>query len=208
MTAMVTRTSIGLAVLLLIAAMASFACGGGAAKSGTNGGQPITDPARVPSSTPIGQSVATFLYRADGHVDATGGATTTVAPGATSQASGSKTYTVASGDTCGAIVKQFGITLDELRRSNRLIDDSCGNLHTGDVLKIPAPAAAAGTTPGAGGTAAATSSASGKTYTVASGDTCEGIAKANGVTSAALIAANGIDANCQGLKPGQTLKIP
>ena len=208
MTAMVTRTSLSLGVLLLLAAMASLACGGGAAKNTTNGGQPITDPARVASSTPIGASGATFLYRADGHVDATGGATTTVAPGATTQASGSKTYTVASGDTCGAIVAKFGITLDELRRSNRLIDDTCSNLHAGDVLKIPGPAATPASTPGVGTTAAATSSASGKSYTVVSGDTCESIAKANGVTSAALIAANGIDSNCQGLKIGQTLKIP
>lgn len=205
MISMLKRNLLCLGVLLLFSAAASFACKSGPAKSDTNTGQPITDPARVPSSTPIGQGAVTFLYHSDGHVDASGGATTTVAPGGTQQASGSKTYTVASGDTCGAIVTQFGITLDDLRRSNRLIDDTCSNLHAGDILKIPGAAA---TTPAAGATPGGTTSSGAKTYTVASGDTCDAIAKAKGVTAAALIAANGIDANCQALKIGQVLKIP
>jgi LysM repeat protein len=210
MAAMVKRTALSLGVLLILAvAASSAACGGGSPATGSKAGQPITDPARVPSSTPIGTGGVLYQIRADGRVDASGGATTTVVAGATTLAANSKTYTVASGDTCGAIDAKFGITLDELKRSNRLIDDSCSNLHAGDVLKIPGAAAAtttaaAGTTPGP----TAKPGASGGTYVVASGDTCDGIAKAKGVTVAALIAANGIDANCQGLKIGQTIKIP
>lgn len=205
MTSMLTRNVLCLGALIVLAAAASFGCGDGAPKSAQSSGQPITDPARVPSSTPIGQGAITFLYHSDGHVDASGGATTTVAPGGTQQASGSKTYTVASGDTCGAIVTRFGITLEELKRSNRLIDDTCSNLHAGDVLKIPGAAAA---TPAPSATPGATTGGGAKTYTVASGDTCEAIAKAKGVTAAALIAANGIAKDCQGLKIGQVLKIP
>lgn len=203
MTTMTKSTVGALAVALVTIAALLAACGGGASDPNAGKGQRVTDPARVPSSTPM-QNPVLYQIRADGRVDSSGGPPTTVAPNATPTGAAGSSYTVVSGDTCGAIAAKFNTTLDALRKANRTIDDTCSNLHAGDVLKIPA-AAAATTTPAAGGTP---KPGAGKTYTVASGDTCGSIAANYGVTAAALISANGIDADCKTLKIGQVLAIP
>ena len=202
MTAMAKRTFIAVVAVVAVVATMFAACGGSDADPNAGKGQRITDPARVPSSTPI-QNPVLYQIRSDGRVDSSGGPPITI-PTTATPASTTSTYTVVSGDTCGAITEKFKTTLDALRKANRTIDDSCSNLHAGDVLKIPSAAPA--TTPAPGATAKP--GGSGKTYTVASGDTCGSIAASFGVTSAALISANGIDADCKTLKIGQTLTIP
>lgn len=175
------------------------ACGGGGGNNDSGKGSRITDPAKVPSSTPMQNPV---LYQITGdEVTLSGGASAKVTPTGGTPASSSN-YTVVSGDVCGAIATRFGITLDELVKANRSID--CATLHIGDQLKIPAKAA----TPGSSGAAGPTTKPSGKTYTVKQGDTCADIAGSYGVKTADLIAKNGLDTNCQNLKIGQVLQIP
>jgi len=183
-------------------ALLTAACGGSGTDSNAGKGQRITDPAAVPSSTPIQNPV---VYHITNDVVTTSGGSGTVGAGAT-PAGGPKNYTVKSGDTCAAIALQFGVTTDALLKANRTIDAGCGNLHEGDTLRIPT----ATTTPtaGNGGTSGPTPRPSGREYTVKSGDTCAGIAQSYSVDVNQFIALNGIDANCQNLKAGQTVKIP
>ncbi|MBI2765350.1 MAG: LysM peptidoglycan-binding domain-containing protein [Chloroflexi bacterium] len=190
----------------LAAGLALAACGGGGSSdNGAGKGQRITDPAKVPSSTPIQNPK---LYRITDDVITTSGGTTGTAtagtPG-TATSSGGRTYTVVSGDTCGKIATQFGVTVEALIKANSRIDAGCTNLGTGDTLRIPAaPTPAAGTAVAGSGTA----KPGGRTYTVQSGDSCDAIARSQGVDLQKLIAANGLDANCQKLMPGQVLKLP
>lgn len=173
----------------------SAACGGGG-ETGGNGSR-ITDPAAVPTSTPI-QNPVTFRFKNE-DIEIAGGGTTT-AGSTTNQA---RTHTVAGGETCADIASRYGISVAELIRVNRSINADCTNLREGENLRIPStvPTAAAGTpTPRAG--------ASGRTHTVAPGDTCADIAASFGVGADALIAANGLDADCTNLQPGQVLQIP
>lgn len=183
---------------------ASAACGGGGGDTGAGKGARITDPARVPSSTPV-QNATLFQITGD-EVTLSGGATAKVTPtGGTPAAS--TTYTVVSGDLCGAIASKFGVTLDELLKANRSID--CARLQIGDQLKIPPKAATPAANLGTGGAGSGpTPKPSGKTYVVKSGDTCADIAGSYGVKTADLIAKNGLDAGCLNLKIGQTLQIP
>jgi LysM repeat protein len=195
----VLRTLVGaLAGVALLAA----ACGGDGAESNAGTGRRITDPAAVPSSTPIQNPV---VYHITNDVVTTSGGSGTAGTGAT-PAGGPKSYTVKPGDTCAAIALQFGITTEALLKTNRTIDAACGNLHEGDTLRIPT----ASTTPtaGNGGISGPTPKPSGREYTVKSGDTCAGIAQSYSVDVNQFIALNGIDANCQNLKAGQTVKIP
>lgn len=181
------------------AALAVAACGGGGG-NGDGDGQQVTDPARVPSSTPIKDAV---LYQIRGDVVTTsGGAAATVATSATPAASGN--YTVVSGDTCSSIAAKYSITTDQLIAANRTIDAACRNLRTGEQLKIPGTPAS---TP-AGGTASRTATPSGRTYTVQTGDTCDAIARNQGVTAQAIVSLNGLDAGCKNLQVGQVLRIP
>ena len=220
-----------LAALGLLAA----ACGGSAAAPNAGNGVAITDPALVPSSTPI-QNPVTFTIRQDGSVSSSGGPPATLAPSGTPTPTAAQTYTVKSGDTCGAIAAQFGIATSELIRDNRSIDSSCSNLHAGDKLVIPgkSPTPASGASGGTlgsistpiggssqptitsgvgtvatGGTPSAggTVVAGGKSYTVKSGDSCYVIALSYNVKVSDLIALNGLDQNCT-LKIGQVVMIP
>jgi LysM repeat protein len=52
-------------------------------------------------------------------------------PGAT------KSYTVKSGDTCGAIAEANGTTLAALLAANNMTEDDCTTLDVGQVLKLP-----------------------------------------------------------------------
>ncbi|MGE5596621.1 MAG: LysM peptidoglycan-binding domain-containing protein [Hyphomicrobiales bacterium] len=193
-------------------AVFAVACGGGGGDSLGGDGDRITDPARVPSSTPIQDAV---LYKIEnGTIAIEGGPTATVQADQTVTGGGGRqTYTVKPGDTCSAIASQFSISVDELLKANRTIDSDCGNLHEGDELVIPG--AGGGTTGSGNGGAAATPTPNagnggrGKTYTVQAGDTCAGIAAAKGTSADQIIAANpNINAECSNLQPGDVLKLP
>jgi LysM repeat protein len=196
MTSMTRRIAFALVALVALAVL-GVACRGSSADPNAGKGQRVTDPARVPSSTPFENPIL-FQIRGDGVVNYSGGPPTTVAQGTPTPAPSAK-YTVKSGDTCGSIADATKTTTDALLKANRAIDANCSNLHTGDILTIPSASAA---NPGA------TVKPGGKTYTVVSGDSCSSIAAGFAVGTAALIAANGIDAACQNLKVGQVLTIP
>ncbi len=188
----------------MIALLAAGACGGGGGDSTTGKSQRITDPAKVPSSTPVQNPT---LYQITGdQVILSGGQSAKITPtGSTTPAS--QSYVVKSGDLCGSIASQFGVTLDELQKANRTM--VCSALQIGDQLKIPGKAASPTVTAGTGGlTTNPTVRPSGRTYTVKQGDTCADIASNQGVKSADLIAKNGLDAKCLNLKIGQVLQIP
>lgn len=204
-------TSMPISRLLLLvsglaALLASVACGGGSDDSVAGKGQRVTDPAKVPSSTPVQNPT---LYQITGdEVTLSGGQSAKITP-TSATPSTAQNYVVRSGDLCGTIATQFGITVDELQKANRAMD--CSVLRIGDQLKIPAKAAAptvAGGATGGGLTSNPTTRPSGRTYTVKSGDTCADIASNQGVKTADLIAKNGLDANCLNLKIGQVLQIP
>lgn len=50
---------------------------------------------------------------------------------------GGKTYTVKSGDTCGSIAQDKGVTLAALLQANNLTEDDCRRLAVDQILKIP-----------------------------------------------------------------------
>ena len=128
----------GLFVAALL--LAAAACGGGGSSNGS--GARVTDPAKVPSSTPIGDGATRYLIVGNA-VSVSGGTPAVISniPGTPGPAA---TYTVKSGDTCAAIAAQFKITTDELLKNNRTVDSGCTNLHAGDTLRIPASTPAAG----------------------------------------------------------------
>lgn len=67
----------------------------------------------------------------------TGTASRTTTATASGTANGSKTYTVKSGDTCGAIAEANGVTLAALLAANNLTEAACTTLAVGQQLKIP-----------------------------------------------------------------------
>ncbi|MBI5949227.1 MAG: LysM peptidoglycan-binding domain-containing protein [Chloroflexi bacterium] len=195
-------------VLAGMVAFALAACGGGGGdEPGSGKGARVTDPAVVPSSTPIQNPV---VYQIRGDTVSTTGAVGTTTPVTTGGgAGGTQKYTVVSGDTCGAIAAKYGITAADLLKVNRTIDAGCTNLHAGDILTIPAPASGATTTTNGSGPTATPRPGGAKTYKVQSGDTCGAIAASYGVDLAKLLAANPtINANCTNLAAGQTVNIP
>ncbi|MEX0781423.1 MAG: LysM peptidoglycan-binding domain-containing protein [Dehalococcoidia bacterium] len=205
-----TRGGFGLLCAALAGALL-VACGGGGGDDDGQG-ERVTDPAEVPSSTPIsaGQPQKYEIHQ-DGSLVITGGGPTvtgTVTGGAT-PGTGSG-YTVVSGDTCGAIASAHGITADELIAANRAaINADCTNLHEGDELKIPGASGATATPRSTGGGVATTTPRAGsRTYTVESGDTCSDIAANQGVSVDDLIELNDLDPGCTNLQNGQVLQIP
>lgn len=60
--------------------------------------------------------------------------TTTASP---TGAAGGENYTVASGDTCGAIASREGVTTAALIAANPAVNAECSNLQVGQVLRIP-----------------------------------------------------------------------
>ncbi|GIW19289.1 MAG: hypothetical protein KatS3mg064_2446 [Tepidiforma sp.] len=200
----------------LLAGLAAAACGGGGQPESA-AGERITDPARVPTATPMQNPV---LYRIQGNqVILEGGSQAAITPvGGTATATPRKTYTVKAGDTCSAIAAAEGISLDALIRANPA---ACDNLRVGDSLIIPAPTPTPVTgtaggltsnptvrpTPTVPRSSGGSSGSSGKVYVVKPGDTCADIAASYGVTVQQLIAANGLTADCL-LQVGQEVKIP
>ena len=176
--------------------LAGIACGGGADTASQ--GPLVTDPAAVPSAAPIQNAI---LYQLRGREIIVEGISTLVsdAPPTTP-----RSYTVVDGDTCSGIAEKLGVGLDELIAANQIINAGCTNLRPNDVLRIPAGAtndAAPQQTP-------TPPRGSGQLHTVEPGNTCSGIAQSFNVSAEDLIAANGLDADCQGLQPGQILIIP
>lgn len=192
-------------------ALAIAACGGG----GGAGTEPetqarITDPALVPTATPM-QDPVVYRIQNDRIITESGAEQTVVAGNTGNPQPRRQTYTVESGDTCSSIAASLGVSVEELLAANRSIDSSCTNLRVGDELVIPGSS-----TSGAGGQPAATptptptrSSGGGTTYAVVEGDTCESIAASHGVSVSDLLAANpSVGDGCTNLQIGQELQIP
>ena len=195
---------LGISALALIALVA-VACGGGGTTE--TPGERITDPARVPSSTPIQNPT---LYKIRGNeVTLSGGESGAITPVAVETPTATD-YIVQSGDFCSTIASEHGISTEELQAANR--NTNCDALHVGDKMKSPAKVVA---TPTRGGsitgnpTVRPGTSGGAGTYTVQAGDTCGAIAAAKGVTLEAFLAANSaINATCSNLDAGQVVKIP
>lgn len=188
-------------VIFAIALSALFVLSGcGGDDAGVGKGQRVTDPAKVPSSTPI-QNATLYQIRGD-QVAVAGGTPSTLTGGAGGTPAASRTYVVKSGDTCGAIAAQFNVSTDDLLKNNRTVDPGCTNLRAGDTLRIPPSA-----TGGGGVVVGPTSRPTGKSYTIVSGDTCDAIAKSYGVDVSRLLAVNG-NLNCANLQIGQSVNIP
>ncbi|MGI8926649.1 MAG: LysM peptidoglycan-binding domain-containing protein [Tepidiformaceae bacterium] len=205
---MAIRPSALFATLLALAAAGFAACGGGSGEGDAGKSSRATDPAAVPSSTPI-QNATLYQIRGDT-------ITTTGAPGASTPITGTgnaagKKHTVAAGEFCGTIAARYGVSVEELLKANRTIDAGCTNLHLGDTLTIPV---ATTTTTGGGvaKTPAATATprpGAARTYTVKANDTCADIASSYGVEVSRLLAANpAINGNCSNLSIGQLVTIP
>lgn len=187
------------AMALAVGLVLSIACGGDA-DPGAGTGQRVTDPAKVPTSTPLQNGV---LYQLRGSQIITQGGSTAV-PGA-SQPAGPRTYTVLEGDTCSGIASKLNVSLQDLLTANRSINQGCTNLRVGDVLRLPSGAVGGATPVGATSTPRPGST---REYTVKSGDTCSGIAGSYSVALADLVRINGLDPECRTLQVGQVLKIP
>lgn len=205
MTGMPPRLAAAIFGLALSLGAVLVACGGGG--EAEKPGERITDPARVPSSTPISQGNPT-LYRIEGNeVQVSGGSSGAITPVAT-QGPGSTDYTVKSGDLCSTIAVEHKITVEQLQAANRNMD--CNVLKVGDRLKIPSAAVATPTRGVIGGNPTTRpGGGSAKSYTVKPGDTCAGIAASHGVGTAAFLSANpSIDSDCTNLREGQVVTIP
>ncbi len=114
-------------------------------------------------------------------------------------------YTIAQGDTLGALAKKFNVKVKAIEDANPGIDPT--KLKIGQKIHIPAPPAAAPTaTPTAGAATDATAAAGEQMYTVKSGDTLGAIAKATGVHIKDLRSANSLKTDR--ITVGQKLKIP
>jgi LysM repeat protein len=180
-----------LLLILLVAGLPAFSCGGGS--KGGNGQVNLNDvpTATLPSTLPDPLIVS----------------------GTPRPSAGGK-YTVKSGDNPSSIAAQFGISVDDLMAANGITDPTL--LHAGQELVIPGaqqvlgdtatprPTTVAAATPTARPTA---SQGGGETYTVQEGDIPETIAARYGITADELMAANGIT-DPTSLQIGQKLIIP
>lgn len=202
--ASMTRSFSGVLVLLVSAAAFTAACGGGG--DAEKPGERITDPARVPSSTPIQNPT---LYKIQGNeVLISGGASGQITPIAVSTPVATD-YIIKAGDFCSTIAADNKLTLEEFQKANRNID--CNALKIGDKVKIPSAAVPTPTRATLTGNPTAKPGTGGgnKSYTVQSGDTCAGIAQGQGASLQAFLAANQtINTDCSNLKVGATVTIP
>jgi LysM repeat protein len=194
----VTLPKLGLALILLPAALLAFACGG------SSGPPSRTDPAKIPTATLPANLPEPLIVEG----------TPAAAP-----ASSRDVYVVESGDSLYSIAERLGTTVDALMELNGLESTS---LAVGQTLRIPAAAAptesaaAAPTATPKGATSTPrptaeprTPSANGEEYTVQSGDNANDIALRFGITVEELAAANNktID-ELRSLQVGDVLIIP
>jgi LysM repeat protein len=98
-----------------------------------------------------------------------------------------KRYVVKPGDTLGSIAANFGVTVDEIKKSSALKTDTINN---GDIVLIPVPQ----------------EKVTQSKYTVAKGDTLSKIGKKFGVSVSQIKRANGLKSNT--LRAGMRLNIP
>src|SRR5215213_7453076 len=95
----------------VLVAGASAACGGG--DDSETPGERVTDPGRVPSSTPIQNAT---LFKIQGNeVQITGGSSSQITPVAVTTPTNTD-YVVKSGDLCSTIAVANNISLDELQK--------------------------------------------------------------------------------------------
>ena len=136
-----------------------------------------------------------------------------------------KTHTVQKGETLYSIIRQYGLTVNELRQLNGLNETSV--LKVGQVLKVSAPetttassaatseSSASGASSGTGNSSSASSTAPASSsatttyenYTVKAGDTFYSIARASGITVAELKKINDFGDDAV-LKYGTVIKVP
>ncbi|WP_400246637.1 LysM peptidoglycan-binding domain-containing protein [Niallia sp. JL1B1071] len=107
-------------------------------------------------------------------------------------------YTVVAGDSLSVIARNFGITIDDLKRANSLISDA---IRVGQVLAIPSNATHA---PAPSPTQPVTPTTS--NYTVVAGDSLSVIARNFGITIDDLKRANSLTSDA--IRVGQVLAIP
>lgn len=96
-------------------------------------------------------------------------------------------YTVRPGDTLWALARRFGVTVEELVRSNSIRNPNL--IYVNQILRIPNP------------------SVSIRTYTVQPGNTLWGISRLYGITVNQLVLLNDIP-NPDLIYPGQILRLP
>lgn len=111
-------------------------------------------------------------------------------------------YTIAKGDTLGAVAKRNHVSLKALQEANPGVNAL--RLQVGQKIQIPAASAVASTT---SSSSAETASTDGSVYTVKSGDRLINIAKSHGTTVRAIASLNGLK-SVNSLKVGQKLKMP
>lgn len=135
---------------------------------------------------------------------------------AESEAEGRVTHVVRRGETLGSIAVQYGVTVADLKRWNRLTASTVARgtrlkVRTGDAAAVDLERAASDSAtvaalkppaPRTGGSGVA----SGRTVVVRSGDTLAGIASRHGVSLSALKRANGITGST--IRVGQRLRLP
>ena len=126
----------------------------------------------------------------------------TLNAGGETTAGATKEYTIAKGDTLGAIAKRNGVTLSALRKANAGVDPT--KIRPGQKIQIPA--AAESQAGASNGSTETMSVGTGKTYTVKSGDSLTKIAKIHGITVTQLKNANNLQTSR--VNVGQKLKIP
>ncbi|KAK6008144.1 hypothetical protein QM012_000047 [Aureobasidium pullulans] len=104
---------------------------------------------------------------------------------ATASCSG-KTYTVVSGDNCGAIATKHSIPRGSLMTMNNILPD-CSDLYIGQILCLPDAC---------------------QTYTIQSGDTCNAITTSSNITLTQLRSWNPfVDSSCSNLIAGDAICI-
>jgi LysM repeat protein len=127
--------------------------------------------------------------------------------GSGGSSSGITTHTVRAGESVQSIAARHGITADDLRAANGIVND---RLFAGGRLVIQA-GAAGGASSSSGSTATSSgstgSTSGGGTYRVRAGDSLWDIAQRHGVSLRSLLSANGLTSTSL-ILPGRQLVIP